>query len=167
MKRSILVSAVALAMLCAVVPVRGEVKGNAPLLQNRQPINVSSDRLEADDLAHRVKFIGHVVVRSGEASLYAQEVVVRYGEGRGDVEQIDAVGEVRIVQGERIATAERAVLYQQEGRVVLSGKAVLHQGQDVVQGDEVTVFLNEERSIIKGEGGGRVKAVFHPSEKTP
>lgn len=127
------------------------------------PIQIVSDRLEADDLAKKVKFIGHVVVRRGDVSLYAQEVLVTYLQGRGDVEEIIASGEVRIIQADRIATADRATLYQKEGKIVLNGAARLLQGQDSVEGEEIIVLINEERSIIKAEEGGRVKAIFHPS----
>lgn len=127
------------------------------------PIQISSDRLEADDLAKKVKFIGNVIVRRGEVSLYAHEVLVTYLQGRGDVEEINASGAVRIIDNDRIATADRATLYQKEGKIVLNGSARLLQGKDSVAGEEIIVLLNEEKSIIKAEEGGRVKAIFHPS----
>lgn len=127
-----------------------------------QPIDITSDRLEADDVARRVSFVGHVVVRQGDVSLYARQVTVHYGEKRQDVERLEAVGEVRIVQGERIATAQNAVMYNLEKKIVLSGAAQVLQGQDSVQGEEITVFLEQDRSVVSGQQGGRVKAVFHP-----
>lgn len=154
-------------LLLVAVSGGAEDKPLAGLTKDNQPINITSDRLEADDMAHQVKFIGHVAVRRGDVSLYANEVTVFYLQGRGDIDRIAAVGEVRIIQGERIATADRALLLQKEGKIVLSGSAQLRQGQDSVRGEEVTVFLNEERSIIKGQDGERVKAVFHPKGKEP
>jgi len=141
------------------------VGGALPTLgKENLPIQIVSDRLEADDLAKKVKFIGHVIVRRGDVSLYAHEVLVTYLQGRGDVEEIIASGEVRIIQNERIATADHATLYQKEGKIVLNGSARLLQGKDSVEGEEITVLLNEEKSIIKAQDGGRVNAIFHPSE---
>jgi lipopolysaccharide export system protein LptA len=128
------------------------------------PIKIVSDRLEADDMARKVKFIGHVIVRRGDVTLYAHEVLVTYLQGKGDIEEIVASGEVRIIQNDRIATAERATLYQKEAKIVLTGSARLLQGKDSIAGEEITVLINEERSIIKAEKGGRVQAIFHPSE---
>ena len=128
------------------------------------PIKIVSDRLEADDMARKVKFIGHVIVRRGDVTLYAHEVLVTYLQGKGDIEEIAASGEVRIIQNERIATAERATLYQKEGKIVLVGSARLVQGKDSIEGEEITVLINEEKSIIKAPQGGRVNAIFHPSE---
>jgi lipopolysaccharide export system protein LptA len=128
------------------------------------PIKIVSDRLEADDMARKVKFIGHVIVRRGDVTLYAHEVLVTYLQGKGDIEEIVASGEVRIIQNDRIATAERATLYQKEAKIVLAGSARLLQGKDSIAGEEITVLINEEKSIIKAEKGGRVQAIFHPSE---
>lgn len=128
------------------------------------PINIVSDRLEADDMAKKVNFIGHVIVRRGDVTLYAHEVLVTYLQGKGDIEKIIASGEVRIIQNERIATAERATLFQKEGKILLTGAARLLQGKDSIEGEEITVLINEEKSIIKAQQGGRVQAIFHPNE---
>lgn len=128
------------------------------------PIKIVSDRLEADDMTRKVKFIGHVIVRRGDVTLYAHEVLVSYLQGKGDIEEIAASGEVRIIQLDRIATAERATLYQKEGKIVLTGAARLLQGKDSIEGEEITVLINEEKSIIKAQQGGRVQAIFHPNE---
>lgn len=127
------------------------------------PIKIVSDRLEADDMTRRVKFIGHVIVKRGDVTLHAQEVLVTYLQGKGDVEEIIASGEVRIIQNDRIATADRATLIQKEGKIVLIGSARLLQGKDSIEGEEITVFINEEKSIIKAQQGGRVQAIFHPN----
>lgn len=127
------------------------------------PIKIVSDRLEADDMARKVKFVGHVIVRRGDVTLYAHEVLVTYLQGKGDIEEVIASGEVRIIQEDRIATAERATLYQKEGKIVLTGMARLLQGSDSIEGEEITVLINEEKSIIKAQQGGRVQAIFHPS----
>ena len=142
----------------------GEGSSLKALGKESLPIKIVSDRLEADDMARKVKFIGHVIVRRGDVTLYAQEVLVTYLQGKGDIEEIIASGEVRIIQNERIATAERATLYQKEGKIVLTGAARLLQGKDSIDGEEITVLINEEKSIIKAVQGGRVNAIFHPSE---
>ncbi|PLX95590.1 MAG: lipopolysaccharide transport periplasmic protein LptA [Desulfuromonas sp.] len=132
-----------------------------------QPVTVSADRLEADDTAHTVTFHGNVVVRQADITLYAAEVTVFYYGGEREIERTEAQGDVRVVQGDRIATGERAHFYNDEKRIVLSGAAQVRQGEDLVSGEEITVYLNEERSIVKGEEGSRVKAIFRPGGTTP
>lgn len=132
-----------------------------------EPIKIASDRLEGDDRAGYAKFIGNVVAEQGNATIYADEITIYYQTGdQREIEKIVAVHGVRIIQGERIATGDKAVFFNREGKIVLTGSPKVHQGQDSVQGDEITVFLNEERSLVTGKEGGRVNAVFHPKEGT-
>jgi len=132
-----------------------------------QPINITSDRLEADDVARQVKFLGNVVASQGEVVIYSAVLTLFYTEGSQEIDRVEADGDVRIVQGERVATGEKAVFYRADGRIVLSGNARVHQGADFVEGDEITVLLGEEKSVVQGKGGSRVNAVFHPKEERP
>ena len=139
--------------------------GASGAASGREPIDITSERLEADNAAHRIHFIGNVVAKQGDVTLYAREMTVFLQPKGEDIEKIEAVGDVRIVQGERVATGQKGIYLSQEGRVVLTGSPQVHRGADVVTGDEITVFLNEQKSIVKSAEGSRVKAVFHPKGK--
>lgn len=132
-----------------------------------QPINITSDRLEADDAARQVKFLGNVVARQGEVVIYSAVLTLFYSEGSKEIDRVEADRDVRIVQGDRVATGDKAVFYQADGRIVLTGNARVHQGADFVEGDVITVLLGEEKSVVHGREGSRVNAVFHPKEERP
>jgi lipopolysaccharide export system protein LptA len=67
-----------------------------------------------------------------------------------------------------VATGSKAVFYQAEERIVLSGSPKVIDGENSVQGDEITLYLNDKRSVVTGGAGGRVNAVFTPkSESQP
>jgi lipopolysaccharide export system protein LptA len=142
--------------------VLAEEKSALGSYSSEQPIEIASDRLEGNDQTGNAKFSGNVVAKQGEVTIYAEELSIYYQSGSRDIEKIVALNGVRIVQGERTATGDKAIFFNQQGKVVLSGSPKVHQGQDFVQGDEITVFLNEERSVVTGKEGGRVNAVFHP-----
>jgi len=80
----------------------------------------------------------------------------------GRVQNIVAVGNVRIDQGARWAVGGHAVFDQGQRTLVLTENPVLHDGPNVVAGDRVVVFLDENRSIVEG-GRKRVKAVLYPN----
>jgi lipopolysaccharide export system protein LptA len=132
-----------------------------------QPIEIVADRLEGNQQLGNVKFFGNVVAKQGDVTIYAEEFDIYYQPDSREMEKIIARTGVRIVQGERVATAEQAVYYNKQGKVILTGSPKVHQGQDLVEGDEITVFLNEERSVVTGKEGGRVNAVFHPQGEKP
>jgi lipopolysaccharide export system protein LptA len=83
------------------------------------------------------------------------------------IDKIVATGQVKInrTQG-GVATAEKAVYYQNEEKVILTGNPVVRQGNDTVEGERITIFLEENRSIVESSEDRKVKAVIFPkSEK--
>src|SRR5215472_14637664 len=87
------------------------------------------------------------------------------GPDTGRVQNIVAVGNVRIDQGTRWAVGGQAVFDQGQRTLVLTENPVLHDGPNVVAGDRVIVYLDENRSIVEG-GRKRVKAVLYPNSDT-
>ena len=87
------------------------------------------------------------------------------GPDTGRVQNIVAVGNVRIDQGTRWAVGGQAVFDQDQRTLVLTENPVLHDGPNVVAGDRVIVYLDENRSIVEG-GRKRVKAVLYPNSDT-
>ena len=132
-----------------------------------RPIDVSADRLNADNARDSVTFEGNVVARQGDVTMYANRLSAAYDPRTNAIERIEAEGDVRFVQGDRIARAPRATFHNLEQRVVLSGGATLQQGENTLQGDSVTIFLRENRAVVTGsEEGGRVRAVINPKGVT-
>jgi len=131
------------------------------------PLEVTSDRLEADETAHRVTFYGQVVARQGEVVIYAEILSIFYAGNTREVARIVAENDVRIVQGSRVVTGGRAEYDNQTGIIELTGQPKVHQGKDAVSGDKITVYLNEEKSVISSKDGSRVNALFHPNEAKP
>jgi lipopolysaccharide export system protein LptA len=128
---------------------------------DRGPIHVRSDRLEAEQQMNRVTFSGNVVAEQGDVTIYADELTLNYRSDSREIEQLEALGDVRIVQGDRVATSEKAVYQSSEGRIVLTGSPKVHQGQSFIEGDEIVFLLDEEKSLVKSKEG-RVNAVFQP-----
>lgn len=137
-----------------------------PVSTGSGTIEISSRRLEADHAAGKVKFIGEVVAVQGDTTIRAEELVLYQAENDQSIKRIEAFRQVRIEQGERIATGNKAVLDKTRGQVVLTGSPKVSQGTDFVKGDEIVFFLDSERSIVRSKGSKRVKAVFHPRERS-
>lgn len=136
--------------------------------QDRGPIEVSSDRLEADDQAQTLVFSGNAVATQDDVTIHGDRLTVKYTGEKREIERIIAEGSVRITQGKRIATSDKAILYHIEERIVLTGSPKVRDGDDFVQGQEITIYLNDQRSVVTGGAGGRVNAVFNPQkEKKP
>lgn len=136
--------------------------------ENRGPVEVTSDRLEVDDLEQTLVFIGNAIATQDDVTIHGDRLTVKYTGEKREIEQVVAEGSVRIIQGTRVATGERAVLYRLEERIVLTGSPEVRDGDNFVKGQEITVFLNDKKSVVTGGSGGRVNAVFTPkTEEKP
>ena len=85
---------------------------------------------------------------------------VTYGKDFHDVKEMVATNNVRMSQGTRWATGDRAVLDQATHTVTLTGGPVVHDGEDQVAGTKITVHLDTGKSEVEG-----ARAVFFPKEQ--
>ncbi len=156
--------AIGLLLLAAAQGVSAEDRKVTPAAERGvRPIEVSADRLSADNVRDSVTFEGNVVARQGDVTMHANRLFAEYDRRTNSIERIEAEGNVRFVQEDREARSPRATFFNLEQRVVLSGGATLRQGANTLQGDAITIFLQDNRAVVTGsEGGGRVRAVINP-----
>lgn len=134
------------------------------LSAGRGPVEIESATLEFEYRTGLLVYKGSVEVSQDELTLRADELRVTLDiEEAGRPREIVAIGNVRIVSGERVATGRRAEFDHARRTVTLSGDAVLRDGRNEVAGDKVVVYLDQQRSVVEG-GEDRVRAVLFPSE---
>ncbi len=130
-----------------------------------EAIRISADRLETDDSLRQVVFSGNVVARRGDLVIHSEKMTLHYGQDGKRIDRTVATGKVRILQEERVATGEQAIFYREEGKIVLTGSPRISEGNNFVEGEEITVLIDENRSFVKGGRESRVKAVFQPDKE--
>ena len=114
------------------------------LKESSQPIRIKSDGLEWDYKGHVVNFKGNVIANQEDITLYSDRLVMYYDEATNEVTQIVAEGAVRIVQLDRRAAGEKAVFDNAEKKIVLTGRPVVKQGNNVVIGEKITIFIDRD-----------------------
>ena len=162
--------------------------GEKPLGGSKQPVVVTSDTLDADNKAKIATFSGTVVAKQLQEKetlyIYCDKLIVYYAddsekkpgavpksdkkEGANQQSKIDkiiATGQVKIVQGEDVATGDIATFYNAEQKIVLTGNPKVWQGKNLVKGEEITVWIKENRSQVTSKGSNRVQAVIHQQEE--
>jgi lipopolysaccharide export system protein LptA len=175
----------ALAATAAEPPARDAAKGNAlfdagSFGNRKEPITVTADNLEYDYKANVVVYRGDVLAVQGDTKVRSDTLTVTFAtrdgtpagapapadpaaKGNPKLQQIVAVGNVRIDNGSRWATGGRAVFEQGTRTIVLTEAPVMHDGPNEVIGDRVIVYLDENKTKVEG-GRKRVKAVVYPSK---
>jgi lipopolysaccharide export system protein LptA len=132
---------------------------------SRAPIDITSDTVEGNQKQSIVTFMGNVVAKQEDATLYANILVIYYNPDTKKLKEIVATGNVKVVQLDRRATGQKVTFYQDENKVVLEGDAVVREGENVTRGERVTYYLNEERSVVEGGKGSRVSTHITPTPK--
>ena len=130
-----------------------------------QPVTVDADKMERFGKASLVIFSGNVVARRDNSVQYADRVEV-YMDEKGDrVLRTVSTGAVRIITKDcRTGTAQRAEYYDLDQRVVLMGNARVWQDDNVVSGENITIFLSQDRAVVQGGRQERVKAIFYSND---
>jgi lipopolysaccharide export system protein LptA len=130
------------------------------------PITIKSNDLAADNKGKTAVFTGKVVAKQGDVTIFCDKMTVYYGNVQGDIDKIEADGNVRIVQENRTGMAAHAVYESKEGRITLTGGSPkVMQGTDTVSGKIITYLIDDDRSTVSGGGDSRVEAVINPKQK--
>ncbi|MBW1980406.1 MAG: lipopolysaccharide transport periplasmic protein LptA [Deltaproteobacteria bacterium] len=138
--------------------------------REQSTIHITSDHLEARQKEQQVIFSGNVVASEKDLTIQGDRLTIYYeapetAKGKqalvGQVERIVVQGNVRISQGNRVATGEQAVYYHSGNKIVLTGEPRLQQDKDFVQGERITLFLDSKRTVVEGGENKPVEATIH------
>jgi len=145
----------------------GSTKGEAVgfgELRSDKPINITADRMDAFQKENRVIFEGNVVVQQEETFLYARKIIADMAPQKegGGIKKVVALENVRITQNDRVATCDRAEFDNVTRTIELHGNPKIWQGKDWIDGQKVTVQLDQEKMTVVGTPDKRVSAVLHP-----
>jgi len=130
---------------------------------------ISSDRLEVShtEAGNRFLFIGDVTIRGEDFTAECERMEVRTDSGGTDdfgaISVIEATGNVRISQGERIATAGKALIYPTEDKVVLEEGPVVRDGRGTVTGYRMILRGADRRISVEPGPDGTQPQVELPS----
>ncbi|MGC2063069.1 MAG: LptA/OstA family protein [Thermodesulfovibrionales bacterium] len=113
------------------------------------PITVTSESLTADNKAHTALFETNVVARTPDMSMAADKMLIFYREDGGEVTKIEATGNVRLIKESRVITAQNAIYYADEDKVVFTGEPKAIDGDNVVTGTKMTYLIKEDRSRVE------------------
>lgn len=154
-----------------------------------QPIHVVADRLEVDNKAQVANFIGNVKAVQGDVTINSDTLEVHYDreaeeakpqpaaektgepqpnqglmDGGGKVRKVVAIGHVKIVQQDRVGVGRVATYWAGARKILLEGEATVWKGKNQISGEQITVFLDDDRSVVHGKPGKRVAVTIIPEQ---
>ena len=157
-----------------------------------QPIHVVADRLEVDNKAQVANFIGNVKAVQGDVTINSDTLEVHYDreaaeaaeakpqpaaekaaepqqnqglmDGGGKVRKVVAIGHVKITQQDRVGVGRIATYWAGARKILLEGEATVWKGKNQISGEQITVFLDDDRSVVHGKPGKRVAVTIIPEQ---
>ncbi len=146
-------------------------------------VHITSDTMMFDDINSQVEFSGNVVATRLDATIHADSVkVLLYSEAEkksraaktdlppntDNVKEIIAWGNVKVIQKNATATADKAVYNTTEKTIVLTGKSpTVLSGKNYVTGKKITLFQDTRRVVVEGGESRRVEAFFDSNTPKP
>ena len=151
-------------------------KNNRPSGTEGNPIEINSDRMRSLESGQTIIFSGNVVGTWGDLEIKADILEIHNAPkkhstkklakgnlgGAQNLEEIVAIGNVHITRGNKKAKGDRAVYYDKQQKIVLTGspKAVAWEGKNIMEGKEMTFYLESDRIVVNG----RVGMIFYPGK---
>ena len=127
------------------------------------PLVITADRMELRRKENLIVYRGNVLAERGDVKIRSDVLSARYDPGDGALKTVVAEGKVRVSQGAREMTGDKAVFDDSNETITVSGNTVMRDGDNSVSGGRVTIYLDEDRSVVENRGG-RVKAVIFPGQ---
>lgn len=147
---------------------------HAQLSEGGGPVSYEANNLEYFDTERRLVLAGDVDIVQNDARLRADRITLFFssssggpnagGLGSGDIERMIAEGEVYYVRPSQSARGNRAVYEIAQDSVTFSGNVVVASDENVIRGETLVLNIGNRRTVIRPQGGGRVRGVFVPSE---
>jgi lipopolysaccharide export system protein LptA len=133
-----------------------------PDKNDREPLVITSNRMEADRLGDKVTFTENVTLKKEGMTLTSDSMIVFYSAGSKDIREIEASGNVVVRKEGRVALSDYAWYYSSEEKIVLTGDARIIENENQLGGDKITLFMRDDRSIVEG---GKVLFYQNKQEK--
>ncbi len=127
-----------------------------------EEVNITSDQFIVDENVSNAIFEGNVIVKQPDFTLWADKIIVIYGEnGPSDLKSFEAIGNVIIEQPEQRASSDRGVYDPKTKILTLYDNVKVTNDSGVITGEELIVNIATGVSKFPTQsGGGRVTAIF-------
>jgi lipopolysaccharide export system protein LptA len=174
MKFPILSFSLAVFLLAGVIvgPVRGASKDDEKSkrddsvfeLNKKEPIYITSDWMEVDQKKNTITYKGRVVTIQAEMTMRSETLTAVYDPEMKQIKQIIAEGKVNAVQGNRMATGDKAIFDEKAKTVTLTGNPVMRQGNSQITGSRIIYYIDQDRAVAEGKDSFRVQVTIFPEE---
>ena len=113
------------------------------------PVKITCDDMVVQNRRQTARCQGHVHATRLQLTLTSDRGVAQYDKD-GHIIDLVCTGNVRMTEKDRVATGDKAVYVEELRTIELTGHAVARQGEDVLTGEPLVFYVDEDRVVAKG-----------------
>jgi lipopolysaccharide export system protein LptA len=149
--------------------------GDAPGI----PTTITSNKMTVRNPNNQAVFEGAVVLTRGQLVVNSDKMIVFFHAQSSDarqgkeadqpkdnasmsstsnrsLERVEAIGHVKIKQENSNATCQKAIYFSDQEKIIMTGDPVAWEKGTRVSGKQITIYLNEGRSVVEGDTRVRI-----------
>lgn len=153
--------------------------GKTGRLNSSENIEIAADRLDAYNEKKMAVFSGNAIAKQADWILKTDRLIIYYKkspgkkekiggkeiEEAGELEKIEAKGNVVFTQKMRTARSDEAVYFHDSGQIIMTGNPSIRENRNKIEGCKVTLYLQEDRGTVEKCEGKKVVMEIYPEEK--
>lgn len=131
-------------------------------------INIDADKMEIFEDDGVAVFTGKVFAQTRDMKLWTDKLYVYYVKGnttstesKREIQRVIALGKVKIEKGKWRAVCGKATYYKDQEKLYLEESPKVWYEDNLVEGDLIVVYFNEDRSEVFSKEEGRVRVKFY------
>ena len=131
--------------------------------ENKDPLEITSDRMRSEDGGIKIIFMGNVVAYWGDLKITSDILEIYNTEDKKETEEIIAIGNVFITRGLKRGKGDKAIYIDKLQKIILTGtpKAIAWQESNMIEGRELIFLLEKDRFFANK----RVRMKIYPKDK--
>ena len=106
---------------------------------------ITANKLVFDYAKRTAVFDGDVVAKDATMRIESDRLIIQLDPQTQQLQAARAIGRVRITEQDRIATADEAEYTVADGRLVLTGQAMVMRGNERLSGAKITFWRTTNR----------------------
>ena len=131
--------------------------------ENKEPLEITSDRMRSEDGGIKIIFMGNVVGYWGYLKITSDILEIYNTEDKKETEEIIAIGNVFITRGLKRGKGDKAIYIDKLQKIILTGtpKATAWEESNMIEGKELIFLLDKDRFFANN----RVRMKIYPKDK--
>ncbi len=127
---------------------------------NPFPVKIDADALFFEQDKKEVRFTGQVKVTHQGMYLTAQELIASYENQADDIQEVYAIGDVKVVKGNDVVKGDKATYNINNQILLLEGNVDYKRDGTLLKGEKLEFNIATGKAQLMGEDVNRVRAEF-------